>query len=227
MGGGALMTPILVIFFGINPSTAVSSDLVAAMIMKPVGGGVHIRRGTVRWGSGEVALRRFDPHGLRRRVHPARERQQRGRREPDQDLAGIDPPARGERHGAQGLAAGEAQRTAAFGRPGDPCRGGCSHQDPHRPDDPHRGGGGPAGRADVGGLGLDHHHLSDAALPGAARRRTRRHRPGAGRPARDLRRARPHHRRGLRDGADGFDHPRRGAGGLRGRPTLLEGSAMV
>ncbi len=49
MGGGALMTPILVIFFGINPSTAVSSDLVAAMIMKPVGGGVHIRRGTVRW----------------------------------------------------------------------------------------------------------------------------------------------------------------------------------
>jgi uncharacterized membrane protein YfcA len=49
MGGGALMTPILLIFFGINPTTAVSSDLVAAMIMKPVGGGVHIRRGTVRW----------------------------------------------------------------------------------------------------------------------------------------------------------------------------------
>ena len=50
MGGGALMTPILVIFFGIQPTTAVSSDLVAAMIMKPVGGGVHIRRGTVQWG---------------------------------------------------------------------------------------------------------------------------------------------------------------------------------
>jgi uncharacterized protein len=49
MGGGALMTPILLIFFGINPTTAVSSDLVAAMIMKPVGGGVHIRRGTVHW----------------------------------------------------------------------------------------------------------------------------------------------------------------------------------
>jgi uncharacterized membrane protein YfcA len=49
MGGGALMTPILLIFFGINPSTAVSSDLVAAMVMKPVGGGVHIRRRTVRW----------------------------------------------------------------------------------------------------------------------------------------------------------------------------------
>jgi uncharacterized membrane protein YfcA len=49
MGGGALMTPILVIFFRIVPSTAVSSDLIAAMVMKPVGGGVHIRRRTVRW----------------------------------------------------------------------------------------------------------------------------------------------------------------------------------
>jgi uncharacterized protein len=49
MGGGALMTPILVIFFGVNPTAAVSSDLVAAMVMKPVGGGVHIRRRTVRW----------------------------------------------------------------------------------------------------------------------------------------------------------------------------------
>jgi uncharacterized membrane protein YfcA len=49
MGGGALMTPILLIFFGITPTTAVSSDLIAAMVMKPVGGGVHIRRGTVRW----------------------------------------------------------------------------------------------------------------------------------------------------------------------------------
>jgi len=50
MGGGALMTPILLIFFGIAPTAAVSSDLVAAMVMKPVGGGVHIRRKTVRWG---------------------------------------------------------------------------------------------------------------------------------------------------------------------------------
>ena len=49
MGGGALMTPILLIFFGVNPTAAVSSDLVAAMVMKPVGGGVHIRRKTVRW----------------------------------------------------------------------------------------------------------------------------------------------------------------------------------
>ena len=47
MGGGALMTPILVLVFGIQPLAAVSSDLVASMIMKPIGGGVHLRRGTV------------------------------------------------------------------------------------------------------------------------------------------------------------------------------------
>jgi uncharacterized membrane protein YfcA len=47
MGGGALMTPILVLMFGVQPLAAVSSDLVAAMVMKPVGGGVHLRRGTV------------------------------------------------------------------------------------------------------------------------------------------------------------------------------------
>jgi len=49
MGGGALMTPILLIVFGVTPTAAVSSDLIAAMVMKPVGGGVHIRRKTVRW----------------------------------------------------------------------------------------------------------------------------------------------------------------------------------
>ena len=47
MGGGALMTPILVLLFKINPLAAVSSDIVAAVVMKPIGGGVHFRRGTV------------------------------------------------------------------------------------------------------------------------------------------------------------------------------------
>ncbi len=47
MGGGALMTPMLVLFFGIQPLAAVSSDLVASLCMKPVGGLVHLRRGTV------------------------------------------------------------------------------------------------------------------------------------------------------------------------------------
>jgi uncharacterized membrane protein YfcA len=47
MGGGALMTPILVIFFHTTPLAAVSSDLVASLVMKPIGGTVHLRRGTV------------------------------------------------------------------------------------------------------------------------------------------------------------------------------------
>ncbi|HEX5963745.1 MAG TPA: sulfite exporter TauE/SafE family protein [Gemmatimonadales bacterium] len=47
MGGGALMTPVLVLFFGVPPLTAVSSDLVASAVMKPVGSLVHLRRGTV------------------------------------------------------------------------------------------------------------------------------------------------------------------------------------
>ena len=50
MGGGALMTPLLVLVFGVTPLTAVSSDLVAALVMKPVGGGLHLRRGTVHRG---------------------------------------------------------------------------------------------------------------------------------------------------------------------------------
>ena len=50
MGGGALMTPILVLFFHVEPLAAVSSDIVAAMIMKPIGGAVHWRRGTVQRG---------------------------------------------------------------------------------------------------------------------------------------------------------------------------------
>jgi uncharacterized membrane protein YfcA len=48
MGGGALMTPMLVLFFGIQPLAAVSSDLVVSLFMKPVGGFVHLRRGTVQ-----------------------------------------------------------------------------------------------------------------------------------------------------------------------------------
>jgi uncharacterized membrane protein YfcA len=50
MGGGALMTPVLVLFFQVPPLTAVSSDLVASAIMKPVGSYVHLRRGTVHLG---------------------------------------------------------------------------------------------------------------------------------------------------------------------------------
>lgn len=49
VGGGALMTPLLVLFFGIPPLSAVSSDLVTSAAMKPVGSAVHMRHGTVNW----------------------------------------------------------------------------------------------------------------------------------------------------------------------------------
>lgn len=49
MGGGALMTPILVMLFGVNPTAAVGSDLLASVAMKPVGAAVHQRAGTIRW----------------------------------------------------------------------------------------------------------------------------------------------------------------------------------
>jgi uncharacterized protein len=46
-GGGALMTPMLILLFGVTPSTAISSDLVAAVVMRPIGAAVHWRAGTV------------------------------------------------------------------------------------------------------------------------------------------------------------------------------------
>ena len=49
MGGGALMTPLLVLLFGVPPVAAVSSDLAASAVMKPFGGWVHARNGTVNW----------------------------------------------------------------------------------------------------------------------------------------------------------------------------------
>jgi uncharacterized membrane protein YfcA len=46
-GGGALMTPMLILLFGVTPSAAISSDLVAAVVMRPIGAAVHLRAGTV------------------------------------------------------------------------------------------------------------------------------------------------------------------------------------
>jgi hypothetical protein len=46
-GGGALMTPMLIFMFGVTPTAAISSDLVAAVVMRPVGAAVHLRRRTV------------------------------------------------------------------------------------------------------------------------------------------------------------------------------------
>ncbi len=78
MGGGALMTPILVLGFGVPPVIAVSSDVMASVGMKVVGAGVHMRGGTVHRGVvkflvlgsvpsalvGAYVLRQLDQAGL-------------------------------------------------------------------------------------------------------------------------------------------------------------------
>ena len=48
MGGGSLMTPLLILVFGIQPVVAVGSDLAYAAITKTAGGLLHFRRGTVQ-----------------------------------------------------------------------------------------------------------------------------------------------------------------------------------
>lgn len=49
MGGAVLVTPLLIVGFGVPASVAVSSDVVAGAVVKPVGAAVHARRGTVHW----------------------------------------------------------------------------------------------------------------------------------------------------------------------------------
>jgi uncharacterized membrane protein YfcA len=47
IGGGSLMTPLLILVFGIKPVTAVGTDLAYGAITKTVGGWRHLRHGTV------------------------------------------------------------------------------------------------------------------------------------------------------------------------------------
>ena len=64
MGGGSLMTPLLVILFGYNPSVAVGTDLLHGAVFKSIGAIRHRRLGTVQaqlsgWmfvGSGPMSL---------------------------------------------------------------------------------------------------------------------------------------------------------------------------
>jgi uncharacterized membrane protein YfcA len=49
MGGALVVTPMLVLAFGVPPAAAISSDVVAAAVMKPVGAWVHMRALTVHW----------------------------------------------------------------------------------------------------------------------------------------------------------------------------------
>jgi uncharacterized membrane protein YfcA len=49
VGGGSLMTPILVLLFGFHPATAVGTDLLYASVTKTVGTAVHGKQRTVDW----------------------------------------------------------------------------------------------------------------------------------------------------------------------------------
>lgn len=49
VGGGSLMTPLLVLLFGIHPATAVGTDLLYAAITKSGGTFVHANKGHVDW----------------------------------------------------------------------------------------------------------------------------------------------------------------------------------
>ena len=50
MGGGSLMTPLLILVFGTTPVTAVGSDIAYAAVTKTVGGWRHLRLKTVNVG---------------------------------------------------------------------------------------------------------------------------------------------------------------------------------
>jgi uncharacterized membrane protein YfcA len=49
VGGGSLMTPILVLLFGVAPGTAVGTDLLFAAVTKTAGSAIHGKRETVDW----------------------------------------------------------------------------------------------------------------------------------------------------------------------------------
>ena len=49
VGGGSLMTPLLVLVFGVAPVTAVGTDLLFAALTKTGGAWAHARRGNVAW----------------------------------------------------------------------------------------------------------------------------------------------------------------------------------
>jgi uncharacterized membrane protein YfcA len=49
VGGGALMTPLLIVLFGIHPATAVGSDLLYAAITKTGGSLIHGLSRTIAW----------------------------------------------------------------------------------------------------------------------------------------------------------------------------------
>ena len=49
IGGGSVMTPLLILVFGVHPLSAVGTDLMYAAVTKATGAKVHASRGNVEW----------------------------------------------------------------------------------------------------------------------------------------------------------------------------------
>ena len=99
-GGGALMTPMLILLFGVKPAAAISSDLVAAVVMRPVGAAVHLHKGTVNLRLVGLDVARLGADGVPRRVPAARDGRQLRRPAERRDRAGRGAAGRRGRHGA-------------------------------------------------------------------------------------------------------------------------------
>ncbi|HMJ36496.1 MAG TPA: sulfite exporter TauE/SafE family protein [Baekduia sp.] len=50
IGGGSLMTPLLILFAGVHPTVAIGTDLAYGAVTKTLGGWRHLRKGTVDLG---------------------------------------------------------------------------------------------------------------------------------------------------------------------------------
>ena len=191
MGGGALMTPVLVLFFNVPPLTAVSSDLVASAVMKPVGSFVHLRRGTVHLGLVKWLCIGSVP-GAFSGVLIARAL---GGGEQVQHVIRI---ALGVALllAAAGLIVRAYIRLAEHarerdGRAAPAAAGSADGHPPSAADHRARRARRHRRRADLGRLGVAHHHRAHGAVPDAQGQRAGRHRPGPGGAAGRLRRAGP------------------------------------
>ena len=69
VGGGALMTPLLVLLFGIHPATAVGTDLLYAAVTKTAGSLVHGLAHNIEWSVGGGLRRAACRHTRRLIAH--------------------------------------------------------------------------------------------------------------------------------------------------------------
>ena len=174
-GGGALMTPMLILLFGVKPSTAISSDLVAAVVMRPIGAAVHLRQGTVNlrlvgWMMlGSVPMAFLGAY-LLHLIGSASSAET-----PCTDRARSRPP---RRSAAAMVLRFVLDRRAGQHTPGHRPR----HRDPASAHDHHRDDRRPHRGDHVGRLGIAHDRVPAVPLSPDRRQPTRRHRLGAGRP---------------------------------------------